>query len=104
MRVKRTTYEVWNEPLTILNVQRFVAFGALVALVLIGLTHHWIIGGIAFVVICGVAQYLQKEDKDILLLLPAIWFFQMARGFDPLEREPSGLIITGGDIDEEEDF
>jgi hypothetical protein len=102
MRVKRQTKAVANEPLSVLGVQRLFALAAILAGLFGGWLVGWMYGLAIFLAVFLLAAGLQKRDQDIWGLIPCIWRFQMDRGYDPLEREPFKLVVSGEDYEEED--
>jgi hypothetical protein len=102
MRVKRKTQAVVNEPLSVLNVQRLIVLLVILLSLAVGKIVGWPYGLAGFLAAFLAAAGLQKMDQDIWALIPCIWRFQMDRGYDPLEREPDKLIVSGEDYEEED--
>jgi hypothetical protein len=102
MRRVRLTPEALNSPLEILGVQRVVFFVLLVVSLVITQKYRWDVGVISFLVCFGIAQLVNRKERDWFAILPACFRFQMDRAYDPCEREYFQLVIVE-DSSEEED-
>jgi hypothetical protein len=102
MKTIRQTPQCLNDSLDILGVQRIIFMGGLL---LSAFLCNWLslyagLGG--FLVLVVLSQIATKKDRDWLQILTPCFRFQMARAYDPIEREYFQLEITE-DGNEEED-
>jgi hypothetical protein len=101
MKVTRETADVINDPLTILNTQRWVFYTAVVVCLGLALKWRWDYATGIFIVTCFLSQAITKYDRDALTIIPACFEFQRACAYDPFGREPFALIIEEDDSEKE---
>lgn len=101
MKVTRETQDVFNEPLTVINTPRLVAYWAGGICVAIAYEGHLKVAAVLLLLACVVAQVITRLDPDAIGILPAVWRFQMDRSYDPIQREYFELEITESDDEEE---
>jgi hypothetical protein len=101
MKIVRETADVINDPLTILNTQRWVFYTAIVVCLGLALKWRWDYAVGIFIVTCFLAQAVAKYDRDALTIIPACFEFQRACAYDPFVRAPFTLVIEEDDSEKE---
>jgi hypothetical protein len=103
MKKTRTTPQALNDGLDIIGVHRIVFALFLGLSFFIAQKFSWIGGAYTGVVLIALSKLLGRKEPDWYKILPVCLRFQMARAYDPIEREYFQLEITE-DGNEEEDY